>query len=187
MEEIWEDIDEFKGAYQASNLGRVRSIDRIITYRNGSRRLTKGTILSIEKNKLGYAQVTLSRHDKMYSRRVHRLVAQTFIPNPNNYNEINHIDGNKENNKINNLEWCNRSQNIRHAIDNGLRERHYKGKERSWGKMRKIETGETKGLKRNFDDLGRIVIPKEFRDELGIKHKDKVEVLFPQEQLFWQE
>lgn len=124
--EIWKDIEEFKGLYQVSNLGRVRSIDRLITYRTGTKRLTKGTILTIGQNKLGYQQVSLSKNDKMYSRRVHRLVANAFIKNTKNYKEVNHIDGNKKNNKVENLEWCNRSQNMQHAVRLGLKPKKYK-------------------------------------------------------------
>lgn len=124
--EIWKDIEEFKGLYQVSNFGRVRSIDRLITYRTGTKRLTKGTILTIGQNKLGYQQVSLSKNDKMYSRRVHRLVANAFIKNTKNYKEVNHIDGNKKNNKVENLEWCNRSQNMQHAVRLGLKPKKYK-------------------------------------------------------------
>ena len=124
--EIWKDIEEFKGLYQVSNFGRVRSIDRLITYRTGAKRLTKGTILTIGQNKLGYQQVSLSKNDKMYSRRVHRLVANAFIKNTKNYKEVNHIDGNKKNNKVENLEWCNRSQNMQHAVRLGLKPKKYK-------------------------------------------------------------
>lgn len=128
MKEIWKDIKEFEGAYQVSNFGKVRSVDRIIIYRTGAKRLTKGTTLTIGKNKLGYPQVSLSKQDKMYSRRVHRLVAEAFIPNFKNYKEVNHIDGNKENNHVDNLEWCNRSQNMQHAIKLGLKPKKYKNR-----------------------------------------------------------
>ena len=164
MKEIWKDIEEFEGIYQVSNLGRVRSVDRMIIYRTGAKRLTKGTTLSISQNKLGYLQVSLHKEDKMYSRRVHRLVAKAFIPNPNNYKEINHIDGIKENNCVDNLEWCDRTYNIKHAIDNGLRKKHYEHKKR----------GDTE-MKRKLDKLGRVVIPKEEREELGWNENDEIQ------------
>ena len=68
----------------------------------------------------------MSKNDKMYSRRVHRLVANAFIKNTKNYKEVNHIDGNKKNNKVENLEWCNRSQNMQHAVRLGLKPKKYK-------------------------------------------------------------
>ena len=159
--EVWKDIEEFKGLYQVSNLGQIRSIDRITEYKTGAKRLTKGVVLSIGKNKLGYSQVGLSKNDKCYSRRVHRLVAQAFIPNPNRYKEINHIDGNKQNNNVDNLEWCNRKQNIRHAINNGLRKKYY-GRRRDIPVVRKLDT------------LGRVTIPIEDRRELGWNENDEI-------------
>lgn len=161
MQEIWKDIEEFRGKYQVSNIGRIRSLDRLNIYKNGSKRIEKGKILSLSHNKLGYIQVLLHKENKRYSRRVHRLVAQAFISNPNNYNEINHIDGNKENNKTDNLQWCNRTQNVRHAINTGLRKKYY-GRRRDKAMIRKL------------DELGRVTIPKEDRKELGWKHNDEI-------------
>lgn len=121
MQEIWKDIEEFKGLYQVSNLGRVKSIDRTTIYNTGATRITKGKILSIGKNKLGYSQVSLSKHDKQHSRRVHRLVAEAFILNPDKKTQVNHINGNKDNNKVENLEWCTKSENELHAYKTGLK------------------------------------------------------------------
>lgn len=72
-------------------------------------------------NKNGYLAVNLYKNGKMYHRYIHRLVAETFIPNLNNYEEVNHIDCDKTNNCIWNLEWCNRKQNLKHSYDNGLK------------------------------------------------------------------
>lgn len=77
--------------------------------------------LKNQKNTAGYSQVSFSFNGKVLNKRVHRLVAEAFIPNPNNYLEINHIDGNKENNSIGNLEWCTRSENIKHSFAIKLR------------------------------------------------------------------
>lgn len=106
MEEIWKDIPNFPN-YQISNLGKVYSKKR-------------NKLLAITKNDRGYCYVQLWKSGKGYLFRLHRLVAQAFIPNPNNYPEINHKDGNKENNCINNLEWCDRLYNITEAYKNGL-------------------------------------------------------------------
>lgn len=118
MNEIWKDIEEFKGNYQVSNTGRVRRIkdysNQYATWNNGYK------ILTARKHSNGYLRVMLSINGKHYDRYIHRLVAQTFIDNPNNYAEINHIDGNKKNNRIENLEWCNRSHNNKHAYQIGL-------------------------------------------------------------------
>lgn len=110
--EIWRIIDEFPN-YMISNLGRVKSLDY-----NGTK---QEKILKPLKQKKGYLKIGLYKDKKYYSRQIHRLVAIAFIPNPNNEPQVNHIDGNKENNTVNNLEWCNNTYNQVHAINNGLR------------------------------------------------------------------
>lgn len=116
MNEIWKDIQGYEGLYQVSNLGRVRSLNKYD--RRG--RFKEGKIKLISDNGNGYCVVNLKVDGEQKSRSVHRLVAQAFIPNPNNLPEINHIDGNKKNNTISNLEWCDRSDNLRHAIKHKL-------------------------------------------------------------------
>lgn len=160
-QEIWKDIKEYEGIYQVSNIGRVRSLDRINIYKNGTKRFEKGKIKVLSKNKLGYVQIILNKENKRCSRRVHRLVAQAFIPNPNRYEEINHIDGNKLNNNATNLEWCNRKQNVRHAINKGLRKKYY-------------ERRRDKPMMRKLDALGRVTIPMEDRKELGWNENDEI-------------
>lgn len=101
MIEVWKDIKGFEGIYQVSNLGRVRSLDRV-GYQGHK---LKGKILKQNKYKanLNYLAVKLysKGHRKTY--RVHQLVAQTFLPNPNNYKEINHKDEEPSNNRVDNL------------------------------------------------------------------------------------
>lgn len=113
--EVWKSIDEFDG-YEVSNIGRVRSLPRIITLKNGRTERFNGGILSITVNKNCFNRLYVSMRKtgdkKTYKRYVHRLVSQAFIPNPNNYSEINHIDENPNNNKVENLEWCTRKYNL---------------------------------------------------------------------------
>lgn len=116
MEEIWKDIPEFEGLYQISNLGRVRSLDKY----DRLGRFHKGKILAIKDNGVGYLTLPLNRDGKQKMALVHRLVASVFVPNPNGYSQVNHIDGNKKNNHADNLEWCTQSQNLKHAVDTGL-------------------------------------------------------------------
>ena len=116
--EIWKDIPGYEGLYQASNLGRIRSLNhktlQTNIYGTGGKALIeyKGKILKGWIQNTGY--LTVSLKNKKYS--VHRLIAITFIPNPNNYPIINHKDGNKLNNKVENLEWCTYKHNLMEAI-----------------------------------------------------------------------
>lgn len=119
MGEIWKDVSEFTGFYLVSNLGRVK---RIADYSNQNSHWKSETILKPRLHSNGYLRVMLSINNKHYDRYIHRLVATAFCENhnPNIYKEVNHIDGNKTNNNANNLEWCNRSYNNKHAYTNGL-------------------------------------------------------------------
>lgn len=102
MKEIWKNVI---GDYYVSNLGNIK--------RNGKE-------LKKALDRKGYYYVNVSINGKVKATRVHRLVAQAFIPNPLNKREINHIDGNKINNVVNNLEWATHQENMKHASNNGL-------------------------------------------------------------------
>lgn len=121
MKELWKDIKEYEGCYQVSNLGRIKSLDRMTNNQYGEY-FMKGRILknSIIKDK-GYCRVSLNNGNGKISKRVHRLVAEAFIPNPENKPEVNHKDGNKLNNCVSNLEWCTNKENIEHSIRTGLK------------------------------------------------------------------
>jgi hypothetical protein len=105
--EQWKPILGFEGFYEISSQGRVRSVDRIIHDRLRDR-LLKGKIIvaGLDSKHLGYKHCTLYKEGKAVTIKVHRLVAQAFIPNPNNYPIINHKDYNPSNNNVENLEWC---------------------------------------------------------------------------------
>ena len=129
--EKWKDIDEFKGLYQVSNLGNVRSLDAIINCKGANNidsHIRKGRLLKKYKGTTGYYYVNLSKDSKVKLSQVHILVAKAFIPNPEKYKLINHKDGNKLNNAVDNLEWCDYSHNIKEAYRIGLRKNKYKGK-----------------------------------------------------------
>lgn len=111
--EEWRDIPGYEGYYQVSNLGRVKGLSRWI---NGNKRKCTDEHILKEGDNRGYKRVVLSVNAVHKSFSVHRLVAEAFLPNPNNYSQINHIDGNKTNNLVNNLEWCNASQNNLHKF-----------------------------------------------------------------------
>lgn len=127
MKEVWKDIDfikGFEGLYQVSNLGRVKSLGRVIYYPNSCYNKTNEGVFRPERilkaKTKRYAGVTLSNSTKKIYPDIHRLVALAFIPNPNNKPCVNHIDGDKQNNCVSNLEWLNWDENIQHAYENGL-------------------------------------------------------------------
>lgn len=119
MEEIWKDIKGYKGLYQVSNLGRVKSLER---YQQNHSKLQKveEKLKTIHTKSNGYQYVQLYKDNIMKNLHIHRLVAQAFIPNPENKPQINHIDGNKQNNNIDNLEWSTSNENNKHKWDIGL-------------------------------------------------------------------
>lgn len=116
MIEVWKDIEGYEGMYQVSNLGRVKSL--------GNRSNHKDEILLKQANVMGYKVATLTKDSKGKMYKVHRLVATAFISNDDLENkiEVNHIDGDKFNNKASNLEWCTKSENAIHAFKLGLRD-----------------------------------------------------------------
>ena len=108
-EEIWLDIKNYEGLYQVSDFGRVKSL-----------KSNKEKILKPFARPNGYLGVTLSKKGKSITKSIHRIVAETFISNQNKLLQVNHKDGNKQNNNVNNLEWCTAQENIKHSWKNGL-------------------------------------------------------------------
>ena len=113
MEEIWRDIKGFEGKYMVSNLGRVKSLNYNKT---GKEKIMKGV-----PDGYGYFQLSLCKEGKVKNCRINRLVAQAFIPNTESKPQVNHIDGDKTNNRVTNLEWTTQEENMRHAYKNGLK------------------------------------------------------------------
>lgn len=120
MGEVWKAIPDFEGLYEASSLGRIRSIDRLVTGKNGVTKKYSGRIIAPVPMNTGYVTVALSKNGIAVRYLVHRLVAITFIPNPDGLEEVNHKDGVKHHNAPSNLEWMSRVRNIRHAMGMGL-------------------------------------------------------------------
>lgn len=104
MQEVWKDVEGFKGVYQISNLGRLKSFKKEVD----------GKILSNTNKKGDYFSVILRKGDRVKSTRIHRLVAEAFIPNPDKFSQVHHKDGNKQNNCVENLEWI--SEREHHLI-----------------------------------------------------------------------
>lgn len=118
--EIWKDVIGYEGLYEVSNFGRIKSKERVVNNSKG-KRIVKSKILSPFISNSGYYAIVLHKTRPVFKLNyIHRLVANAFLPNKNNLEQINHIDGNKLNNNVFNLEWCSRSDNIKHAIKIGL-------------------------------------------------------------------
>lgn len=120
MTEIWKDIEGFEGLYQVSNLGNIKSLSRI--YFSGNRHNTKKYveehILTPRKTKTGYCRVMFVKDGKKQDYYIHRIVALTFLQNPDNLPDVNHKDENKENNSVDNLEFCTRKYNCNYGDRN---------------------------------------------------------------------
>lgn len=110
MKEVWKDIEGYEGKYQVSNFGNVMSLNYNHT---GKKRLMK-----LRKNRYGYLEVHLYKDGKVKWYKVHRLVAQAFLANPNNLSQVNHKDQNKENNIVSNLEFCSPEYNVNYGDRN---------------------------------------------------------------------
>lgn len=130
MEEIWKDIDGYEGLYQVSNHGNVKSVDRHVRQKssNGEQvRIIRGRLLKQRIQNNGYYIVWLCKNGVSKVFTVHRLVANAFIPNLSNKKDVNHKNGVKTDNGVYNLEWCSRSENIKHSY-NILKHQHWKTK-----------------------------------------------------------
>lgn len=123
--EIFKDIDGYEDYYQISNYGRVKSKVRVITYTNKNGKkvsyVMPEKILSTRVNNMGYVQVDLMVDKVKTTNLLHRIVGTAFIPNPNNYDQIDHKDGNKQNNHVSNLEWVTQSENVKRSHENNNR------------------------------------------------------------------
>lgn len=136
MVEIWIPIEGFEGSYEVSNLGRVRSLDRVVPTLNRWGGITdrryNGCILPCSTNKVGYVSVVIGG----FGRFVHRLVAQSFIPNPLDLPEANHKDGVRNHNSEDNLEWVTSTDNKLHSY------RKLNRKEHAWKAAVRLTAGE---------------------------------------------
>lgn len=118
--ETWKDVEGCEGAYQVSNWGRVRSLDREVPHSSGGLARLRGRILKPQRGGAGYLHVTLRGDGEWSHVDIHRLVLDAFMgPAPDGH-ECNHIDGDKANNHIDNLEWVTHGANMRHAFRSGL-------------------------------------------------------------------
>ena len=150
--EIWVDIKDYEGLYQVSNLGRIKTLPRIKRNFNINTKQLEEIVLpeKIRKpqlTKYGYYRVGLTKSHKQIYYSVHRLVAEAFIPNPENLPQINHKDENKLNNEINNLEWCTSKYNANYGTRN---------KRVSEPQMKKIRCVETDTVYKSLSEASRV-------------------------------
>lgn len=162
--EIWKPIKGYEGLYEVSNLGRVRSLDREIIYKNGAKHIHKGKILKLQYDRYGYLYITLNNKCDTKKCTVHRLVAEAFIPNVDNKPCIDHINTIKDDNRVENLRWVTYKENM----NNELSKKHMRDRVFSEEWRKKISESNTgykhseearkkmseahKGKKRGFDN-----------------------------------
>ena len=145
MKEIWRDIINYEGLYQVSNLGRIKSLAKTIYRYNGFGYYNQHypeKILTVFYDRRGYPMTFLYKNGKRKTRRIHRLVAEAFIPNPEDKTQVNHINGCKTDNRVCNLEWATNDENMEHAVSNGLHKNPFVSNNPRSKEVICIETGE---------------------------------------------
>lgn len=159
MEQIWKDIPGYKNVYTISTSGKIKSLSRIVSpFGIHDKVIIKEKLLSTQLSNRGYFAVRLTVNGLTKTKMVHRLLAEAFLLNPLNKLEVNHIDGNKLNNNLDNLEWVTSGENQKHAWRIGLRKRFTQEKHPKSRKIKNIDTGKI------YNSI------KELSIETGIKH-----------------
>lgn len=114
--EIWKDVEEYEGLYQVSNMGRVKSCKRVIMRNNGKPQTINEKYLKPSYDKCGYMVVNLWKNNKFKQKKLHQIIAQAFIPNPENKPYIDHINCNTSDNRLENLRWVTHKENMNNPL-----------------------------------------------------------------------
>lgn len=174
MEEIWEDVKGYEGLYKVSKNGLIKSMPK---YRFNYELILKNTL-----NNSGYLVVALYGHKKSGSSlRVHRIVAQAFIPNPENKKEVNHKNGIKTDNRLENLEWSTRSENALHSYKTGLQKSHRIGVSGSKSPVAKLVLDTATGIfyeTRNEAAFAKNIPQSSLTYMLTVKSKNKTSLIY---------
>ena len=128
MKEIWKPIKGYEGIYEVSNKGRVKTLDKFFDWANDIKIFHKGRVIKNQTDADGYEILGLSKNKIRKTAKVHRLVAQAFIPNPKKKPHVNHVDNNRKNNNVFNLEWVTPSENSAHMKNQKRAKNQYFGK-----------------------------------------------------------
>ena len=161
---IWKPILRFNGEYEVSNTGLVRSTDKVIEKSNGKKYTRVSKVLKPAKDKSGYLRVAVSFKGELKTQKVHRLVACCFVSGVMCATEVNHKDGDKLNNNSSNLEWVNRSENMKHAYANNL----LAPKKGSLNGNSKLTDEQVKEIRTIAESGGRYYGRKELANRFGI-------------------
>ena len=169
MIEEWRPIEGYEGLYEVSSYGKVRSLDRY----DRMNRFWKGRILKSYTDTVGYLNVRLCSNGKLKHHLVHRLVAKAFIPNPDNLPQVNHRDEYKNNNRVENLEWCDGKYNVNYGTRK-IRERNTKLKNGTYFNLndeeRKIYRKDH--LKKYYQENKEKI--KEYKKKYYLEHREKI-------------
>ena len=164
MQEVWKSVVGYEGLYQVSNLGNVKSLERIIKYKENHSGLRKERILKTNITKGGYVHATICINKMNKTVKVHRLVAIAFIHNPENKPFVNHINGIKNDNRVENLEWCTAKENTIHAFKTKLSS-GVKGERSHLSKLNYMQVCEIRDL--NLNGIKRINIANKYNVSLS--------------------
>lgn len=152
--EVWKNIIDFEGYYKVSNKGRILKLEQTIYYKTGDFYIEPKQLIKAVPNRDNYYRVSLSKNGIRKYCLVHRLVAQTFIPNPENKSQVNHKKGITTDNRASQLEWSTPKENTNHAVNTGLTP---VGERCSWSKLKTTEVKRIRKLRRtkklSFDKL----------------------------------